>query len=486
VLQGRLTRLRLGWTRFRQRLTRPRLRRKARAPAASASPGEPTRTGAPPPPRRRLPRPRVPRPRIPRPRISRRSALFGLAALLVAGAAAALIATDPFDGGDDEAPAPRVAGAEKVEVQVEAVEAAASLGFPAFATNNTTRVGGSDPEANAAGVALAVYPSAGGSTPPPAVTIVAEDDWQGAIAASVLAADPIHAPILIGSSDGVPSATDDAITAMAPKGSPETGGAAAFAIGPVDAPEGIETTDARGADPATRAAAIDRLRGRLLQRQPDHVVIASEEEPAFAMPAAAWAARSGDPVLFTRSGELPKPTAKALKRHKGVPVYLLGPSSVISSDVVRQIGRVTVQPKRVSGEDPISNAVEFARYADGSFGWNINDPGHGFVVARSDRPADAAAASSLSASGTWGPLLLTDSASELPGALRGYLLDVKPGYRTDPTRALYNHVWVIGDQEAIDVNQQAAIDELAELARIGAAPEPKQRPQKPRGKRGKP
>ena len=107
---------------------------------------------------------------------------------------------------------------------------------------------------------------------------------------------------------------------------------------------------------------------------------------------------------------------------------------------------------------------------DGGFGWNINDPGHGFVVARSDSPLDAAAAAPLSASGTWGPLLLTDSADTLPAALRGYLLDVKPGYTTDPTRAFYNHVWVIGDQEAIDVNQQAEIDELAELAKIGGEP----------------
>ena len=51
--------------------------------------------------------------------------------------------------------------------------------------------------------------------------------------------------------------------------------------------------------------------------------------------------------------------------------------------------------------------------------------------------------------------------------MRGYFLDVKPGYTTNPTRAFYNHVWVIGDQEAIDVNQQAQVDELAELTKIG-------------------
>ena len=44
---------------------------------------------------------------------------------------------------------------------------------------------------------------------------------------------------------------------------------------------------------------------------------------------------------------------------------------------------------------------------------------------------------------------------------------MKPGYTTDPTRAFYNHVWVIGDQDAIGVDQQAEVNELAELAKIG-------------------
>jgi hypothetical protein len=159
-----------------------------------------------------------------------------------------------------------------------------------------------------------------------------------------------------------------------------------------------------------------------------------------------------------------------LRRHREVPVYVLGPSSAISSKVVRQIARISDRVRRVSGEDAVTNAIALARYDSGDFGWNVNDPGHGFVVARSDSPLDAAAAAPLSASGTWGPLLLTDSADTLPAALRDYLLDVKPGYTSDPTRAFYNHVWVIGDEDAIEVGQQAQIDGLAELAKIGGGP----------------
>jgi hypothetical protein len=274
--------------------------------------------------------------------------------------------------------------------------------------------------------------------------------------------------VLISSPDGLPDPTAEALAALAPRGNGSTGGATAFALGDVAAPEsGKVTTVQTGGSAAATAAAIAALRDRLFGSAPDHVLIAPAERPDFAMPAAAWAARSGDPVLFAAAGKLPQATVAALERHPKVPAYVLGPSSAIPSSVVREVAKLGPQVHRVSGEDPIANAIAFARYGDGGFGWNVNDPGHGFVLARDDSPLDAAAAAALSASGTWGPLLLTDSATALPPPLREYLLDVKPGYTTNPTRAFYNHVWVIGDQEAIDVSQQAEVNELAELAKIG-------------------
>ena len=62
---------------------------------------------------------------------------------------------------------------------------------------------------------------------------------------------------------------------------------------------------------------------------------------------------------------------------------------------------------------------------------------------------DAAAAASLASSGKWGPLLVTDASDALPAELRSFLLDIKPGYLEDPTRAVYNHAWLIGDQDAM-------------------------------------
>jgi hypothetical protein len=61
---------------------------------------------------------------------------------------------------------------------------------------------------------------------------------------------------------------------------------------------------------------------------------------------------------------------------------------------------------------------------------------------------------------------VTDDPHQVPVALRGYLLDIKPGYISDPTRAVYNHVWIIGDQSTISVGFQAQVDDLAEVAPV--------------------
>lgn len=414
-----------------------------------------------------LPKPRLPRPRFSRPTLSRpgrRGILIGAIVLVLGALVAVFLITDFEFGSDPEpAPAPQIVIEEEAPVPEEAPE----LGFPAFATKNTTRVAGADPVADAAGVALATSPATGGVEGPAAVTLVAVDDWPAAIAASSLVAEPVSAPILFSGPDEVPDLTLTALTALAPQGSSETGDAQLFSFGSALAPEGLRAEEVSGANPAELAAAAATLREELTGDKPEHIVLASSDRPEFAMPAAAWAARSGDPVLFVQSDSVPTPTLEALERLKDVPVYVLGPEPVVSEDVLEQIAEVTkAEPKRIGEDDAVSNAIAFARYSDGSFGWNISDPGHGMVLANATRPADAGAAAPLSASGKWGPLLLTDNADVLPAPLEGYLLDIKPGYVDDPTRAVYNHAWLIGNADAISVDVQAQVDELLELAQV--------------------
>src|SRR5436190_20731985 len=86
-------------------------------------------------------------------------------------------------------------------------QAAEKLGFPIVATRNTVRVGGGDPVADMAGTAAAVFPATDDQSRPDAVVLVDKDDWQGAIAASVLNASPLGAPVLATDGENLPPAT---------------------------------------------------------------------------------------------------------------------------------------------------------------------------------------------------------------------------------------------------------------------------------------
>lgn len=401
--------------------------------------------------------------------------LAGLVALALVFIVVAIVfasgGSDENEGGSEVTTSAPAAGSDSGD-ESPSPQVAEALAFPAFATNNTTRIGGPDPVANAAGVALAVFPSTSEAQQPAAVAVVDISEPAEAIAAAVLMAPPIRAPLLFSQEEALPTVSAEALAALNPQGGKRTGGTSVFAIGKAYSAEiPVDGTVEKviGARPTLfgRVAAIADLREKLAG-PPKHIVIApsSPDDLGFAAPAAAWAARSGDPVLFTEQRLLPPETARVLRRHPKAPVYVLGPESAVSKNVLKQIGKVSKQVKRVAGKDPVANAIALARYRDGSFGWNVNDPGHGFVLASSDDPASAPAAAALSASGTWGPLLLTDDPGRLPAAVRDYFLDVKPGYTTDPTRAFYNHVWVVGDQDAIDVFQQGEVNELAELAKI--------------------
>lgn len=354
-----------------------------------------------------------------------------------------------------------------------APHAAEQLGFPGFATKNTTRVGGADPIADAAGVAQAVFPSGSPGSRPGAVVLAPSGAWQPALAASVLAAAPLHAPTLLAQGPDLPAASADALRSLAPAGAPAAGGAQILRVADAPAPPKLKNARvAPAGDPAAVAEAVDRFQAAAAGKTSSAVLVVSQDAPAYAVPAAGWAAKSGDPILFVTRTGVPGPTQVALKRHGKPQIFVLGPEPVVSAAVLKQLGsfgKVT----RVAGADPIANSIAFARCcAQGPSVWHIVDPGHGLVFASAARPLDAAVAAPLSASGSYGPLVLVDRAAPLPPAVEGYLLDIQPGYSKDPARGVYNHGWLIGDDKAISLAAQSRIDGLLEIAQVKSSTTP--------------
>ena len=165
----------------------------------------------------------------------RRNALL-LAAVALAGCGS----KDPATPQRDEAKSPPVLGQP-----AEKREAAQALGFPGFATKNTTRVGGADPPADAAGVARAVYPSASRQTRPQVVSLVDADDWRAAISAAQLMAQPLRAPVLLSVDGELPDAVKETLDALKPTGAEKAGDAQIIRVGSgaAAAPDGLDATD---------------------------------------------------------------------------------------------------------------------------------------------------------------------------------------------------------------------------------------------------
>jgi hypothetical protein len=314
-----------------------------------------------------------------------------------------------------------------------------------------------------------VYSGALATARPPAVAIVGDGDWQAGIAAAVLMSNPTRAPILLSSGDSLPAASRDALSTLKPLGSKQAGGAQLIRVGAVASPPGVKATAIGAGNPFALAAAIDRLHARAAGKPSDRVMVVSGERPEYAMPAAAWAAKAGDPVLYVTRDSVPPETQAALKFHQQPKIYLLGPPDVISAKVEKVL-RKSGTVRRIAGADAITNAIAFARFSDGPFGWGITNPGHGLVFTSESRPLDAAAAAPLSATGKYGPLLLVTPGKLAPSLIQ-YLLDIQPGYDKDPVLGVYNHGWLIGDLSMISLTDQSRIDALLEIVPVSAPPQ---------------
>jgi hypothetical protein len=187
-------------------------------------------------------------------------------------------------------------------------------------------------------------------------------------------------------------------------------------------------------------------------------------------------------VLFVSSTGVPAATRRALQADSSPHIYVLGPKTVISPQIVHTLRRYG-SVARVGSTGAAANSVAFAIYRNpacpfgkacaqipGSFGWAIRSPGHGYTLLNASRPLDAAASAALSGSGDYGPQLLVEDPTTLPKPVLQYFLNyATPGFsQGEQTAAVYNHGWVIGDPAAISVPVQSELDTLLQAVPVSS------------------
>jgi hypothetical protein len=351
------------------------------------------------------------------------------------------------------------------EAELNPVSPISPHGAAGQITRNTTRLGGADPVIDAAAVASAVHPGLSPAGRPQAVVFAPAGNFPVALAASVLAAAPLGAPLLFSEPRSVPAVSVEALQGMRPTGAAVLGGAQVLAVGGAAVPTGFPARSLPDTEAFGAAVELARLVERIQGAPPRHVIVVNAEgSQAFAMPAAGLAAESGAPILLVASAGVPSATSTELAALGHPQIYAIGPPSAISEQVLSQLGKLG-SVKRIAGTTPAENAIAVARFGEGGFGWEIHEPGHGLVFAASFRPLDGPAAAPLSASGDYAPLLLLESADSVPEPLLRYLENIKGAYspQVSPVKAYYNHGWIIGDQSAISAAAQAQLDATLEV-----------------------
>lgn len=389
-------------------------------------------------------------------------------ALLAAAALAVALAGCGKDHGERE----RAAGPTPKVAPVTA------QGALSVSTRNTTRLGGADVATDAAAVARAVYPGLTAATRPQTVVLVDRHDWPAALAASVLAGAPANAPILYSEGEKLPEVTQQTLTALHPLGAAALGGAQVIEVGTTaPVPDGYLVDRVPAGQGAVVAAAIARVARTLDRAAPRAAIVIGAQAPAaVAMPAAALAAQSGAPILPTSGASLSAPTAEALRALRHPSIYVID-AAALGAGTMRALAHLgsvgVVTAGTAAGFSAVSNAIDVARYTNGTFGWGVKEPGHGLVFANAGRPFDAPAAALLSATGDYAPLLLLESATRIPSELARYLSDIQPAYtaQVPPVRGIYNHGWLIGDESAISAVVQAELDSMLEIVASSSSEE---------------
>jgi hypothetical protein len=302
-------------------------------------------------------------------------------------------------------------------------------------TKNSSRVMG--PNATATAQAATAIGFSGGS---PQRTLSVPDRWEHALAATPLVAHPFDGAIaLTPGSSAATSGTTWSLSAAMP--------------------------------PAQAAASVDQERARLAGAVSNRVVVVGLGDPRYAMPAAMWAARTGDPILFVERNGVPTATAAALERRGGrAEVIVLAPHAVVSESVLeqlRQFGRV----QRVAGDSPEAHAVRVAEAYDpvSGFGWGYGTkPGNemvnrNYVVTNVDDWRSVIAAAPLArATAKSGPLLLVE-ANRVPPLTENFMWRMRPRFVESPAEGPFNHLWVVGGLNAVSFETQGNLDYTQEI-----------------------
>jgi len=339
---------------------------------------------------------------------------------------------------------------------------------PWSATKNTIRLNTSDPVNAAVLTSKTLWQSTSGHSRPQSVILVDSADWSIA-AVSAKLTQLSEGPLLYVNHDGIPKETLEELRRLKPRGAENNKGIEIITVGPISEKvlqeldelnykvEHIAVKEA-----AKAAAMIDQYAAKVTGKLSGAVIIGAMEHPDYTLPAVSWIAHQPETLLYVSQKDVPQETIQALEKRQGeAHIYIIGPHKAVSRSLEQKLqkyGKVT----RISGSNPVENAIHFAKFKDieTDFGWGIERAGHSFSITTSESPVLSIAAASLSHMGRHAPLLYTER-NGVSRPIVKYIESIQqPSTEPSTIESLNNHAWIIGDEHNLTTKLQSELDEI--------------------------
>jgi hypothetical protein len=336
-------------------------------------------------------------------------------------------------------------------------------------TKNVTRLNSHDPLEISVMTSQMIWPATHTANQPGTIMLAPFENWQLALASLNLVHHPNDGPLLFTNNGEIPSIILSEIERLQPKGN--INGTQIMVMGSLNEGEleklsGYEIISIEEVEPAAFANEIDSLYAELTNNIPNSVIIGSmdEEGKQFSIPAGSWITHMDEPLLFVSENEIPEATKAALQKRNGnAAIYVVGPESVISQEVVEQLGEYG-KVTRINGETPEQLSIEFAKYRDHdtNFGWEVVSPGHGLVMVSTQIPELAITAAPFAHLGKHAPMVWL-AEGNFSEEMHNYLAQLKPTFEHEPTEGPYNHAYLVGGEDLVPFKVQGFIDEMLEI-----------------------
>ena len=222
---------------------------------------------------------------------------------------------------------------------------------------------------------------------PNAVILINENEVFDGIAATPIVHHPINASLLYTDGNKLSKETLNEIRRLSPKGYK---GIHVILVGNISKNVSSELNNygfisnhISGHNHYETACIIPSIREEF-----KNLLIISGEDYSEGIIAGYWSAHHGDPILYVQKNKIPHCTLEAIKKMKGINIYIIGSTKTVSKAVENYLSNLdnVKNIERIDGETPYDIAVNFAKYKDPKteFGWNRNyRDGHAFTFGNS-------------------------------------------------------------------------------------------------------